>query len=99
MASLFNLTQGHELDERGSRERLANILSDQKRIGSIIQERTALPDRGVRAMFREARTIDSTFAAGCGIVNEIRRRSSSGWLSRIPIGIPALIQSSDCRVD
>ena len=38
----FNFTQGMSLDERGSRERLANILSDQKRIGSIIQERTSL---------------------------------------------------------
>jgi ATP-dependent Clp protease protease subunit len=68
----FNFTTGINLDERGSRERLSNILNDQKRIGSIIQERTTLSPKQVRAMFREARTVDSAFAAGCGIVNEIR---------------------------
>jgi len=77
----FNFTQGVNLDERGSRERLANILSDQKRIGSIIQERTTLSAKRVRAMFREARTIDSTFAAGCGIVDEIRD-------VQVPVGAP-----------
>jgi ATP-dependent protease ClpP protease subunit len=68
----FNFTQGVSLDERGSRERLANILSDQKRIGSIIQERTTLTAKRVRSMFREARTVDSAFAVGSGIVHEIR---------------------------
>lgn len=77
----FNLTQGMSLDERSSRERLANILSDQKRIGSIIQERTALTGKQVRAMFREAKTIDSALAAGCRIVDEIRD-------VQIPVGAP-----------
>jgi ATP-dependent Clp protease protease subunit len=77
----FNFTQGVNLDERASREKLANILSDQKRIGSIIQERTTLTPKRVRGMFREARTIDSAFAAGCGIVNEIRD-------VQVPVGCP-----------
>lgn len=77
----FNLTAGMSLDERGSREKLSNILSDQKRIGSIIQERTSLTPKRVRSMFREARTIDSAFAAGCGIVNEIRD-------VQVPVGAP-----------
>jgi ATP-dependent protease ClpP protease subunit len=77
----FNLTGGMSLDERGSREKLGNILSDQRRIGSIIQERTALTPNQVKAMFREARTIDSAFAAGCGIVNQIRD-------VQIPVGSP-----------
>jgi ATP-dependent Clp protease, protease subunit len=79
----FNFTQGVSLDERGSRERLSNILSDQKRIGSIIQERTTLTAKRVRSMFREARTVDSAFAAGCGIVNEIRD-------VQVPVGCPVL---------
>ncbi len=68
----FNFAQGGNLDERGSRERLANILSDQKRIGTIIQERTQLTAKRVRGMFREAKTVDSTFAVGTGIVHEVR---------------------------
>lgn len=77
----FNLSQGMSLDERGSREKLANILSDQRRIGSIIQQRTALTSRQVKAMFREAKTIDSAFAAGCGIVNQVKD-------VQIPVGCP-----------
>lgn len=77
----FNFTQGVNLDERGSRERLANIMSDHKRIGSIIQERSRLTAKQVRAMFREARTVDSAFAAGCGIVDEIRN-------VEVPAGCP-----------
>ena len=68
----FNMPQGGSLDERVSRERLSNILSDQKRIGSIIQERTTLTPKRVRGMFREAKTVDSAFAASCGIINEVR---------------------------
>jgi ATP-dependent Clp protease protease subunit len=68
----FNTGQGMTLDERISRERLSNILADQKRIGSIIQERTQLNAKVVRGMFREAKTVDSAYAAGCGIVHEIR---------------------------
>lgn len=77
----FNLNQGMSLDERNARERLANILSDQRRIGSIIQERTGLTPGRVRAMFREAKTVDATFAVGTGIVNQIRD-------VQIPVGAP-----------
>jgi ATP-dependent protease ClpP protease subunit len=68
----FNALQGQNFDERGVRERLVSILSDQRRIGSIVQERTTLPIRRIRAMFREARTIDAAAAVGAGIVHEVR---------------------------
>ncbi len=77
----FSLNQGMSLDERGARERLTNILSDQRRIGSIIQERTGLTPGRVRSMFREAKTVDATFAVGTGIVNQIRD-------VQIPMGAP-----------
>ena len=77
----FNFPQGGSLDERGSRERLTNILSDQRRIGSIIQERTTLQPKRVRGMFREAKTVDADFAIGAGIVHEIRD-------IQIPVGAP-----------
>jgi ATP-dependent protease ClpP protease subunit len=77
----FNLTGPANLDERDAREKLANILADQKRIGSIIQERSTLPVRQVRNLFREARTVDATFAVGAGIIHEIRD-------VQIPAGAP-----------
>jgi ATP-dependent protease ClpP protease subunit len=77
----FNAANGQNFDERGVRERLASILSDQKKIGSIIQDRTTLPLRRIRAMFREARTIDAATAVSAGIVHEIRE-------VQIPAGAP-----------
>lgn len=65
--------QGHSrFEEKSIRERLDSILSDQKRIGSIIQERTKLTQEQVEALFREAQTKDAAFAVGCGIVDEVR---------------------------
>jgi ATP-dependent protease ClpP protease subunit len=68
----FNSINGQNFDERAVRERLASILSDQRRIGSIVQDRTTLPIQRIRAMFREARTIDAASAIGAGIVHEVR---------------------------
>jgi ATP-dependent Clp protease protease subunit len=72
---------GASFDERVTRERLSNILSDQKRIGSIIQDRTTLSPKKVRSMFREAKTLDAASAVGCGIVHEIRD-------VQVPVGAP-----------
>lgn len=77
----FNTANGQNFDERGVRERLASILSDQKKIGSIIQDRTTLPLRRIRSMFRETRTIDAATAVGAGIVHEVRD-------VQIPAGAP-----------
>ena len=63
---------GVRLEEKNMRESLNGILADQKRIGSIIKDRTNLPEADIEALFREAQTKDATFAAGCGIVHQIK---------------------------
>lgn len=68
----FDGQPGARFEEKLLRERLGSILSDQKRIGSIIEERTKLNKRQVRALFREASTKDAAYAVSCGIVHEIR---------------------------
>jgi ATP-dependent protease ClpP protease subunit len=64
--------QTMRLEEKLLKERLANILTDHKRIGSIITERTNLTDEIVAGLFSEAQTKDATYAAGAGIVHEIK---------------------------
>lgn len=68
----FDLQNQMRLEEKFLKERLDAIRSDQNRIGSIIAERTQLPAEDIRGLFFEAQTKDATFAAGCGIINEIR---------------------------
>lgn len=68
----FNIEGAARFEEKLLRERLDSILADQKRIGSIIQERTQLTAEQVEALFREAQTKDAAYAASTGIVHEIR---------------------------
>jgi ATP-dependent protease ClpP protease subunit len=68
----FDAQAGARFEERLLRERLEAILADQKRIGAIIQQRTQLTAEQVEGLFREAQTKDATYAAGTGIVDEIR---------------------------
>lgn len=68
----LDVTTGLRLEEKNIRECLTGILSDQKRIGSIIQQRTRIGEQQVEAMFREAKTIDAPAAKDIGIVQEIR---------------------------
>jgi len=67
----FDVQQAR-LEEKILRERLETILSDQRRMGAVIRSRTRLTDEEIASFFREAQVKDATFAAGCGIVNEIR---------------------------
>ncbi len=60
------------LEEKNLKERLASILSDHKRIGNIMVERTKLGQEVVESLFSEAQTKDATFAISTGIVDEIR---------------------------
>jgi ATP-dependent protease ClpP protease subunit len=60
------------LEEKNLKELLASILSDHKRIGNVISERTKLTDEVVATLFSEAQTKDATFAVGAGIVDEIK---------------------------
>jgi len=67
-----NTTPGLRLEEKNTREALDSFLADQKRIGAVIKDRTKLGDTEIEALFREAQTKDAAFAAGCGIVHEIK---------------------------
>jgi ATP-dependent protease ClpP protease subunit len=68
----FDVKGQMRLEEKSLKERLGNILSDHKRIGSIISERTKLDQKVVETLFTEAQTKDATFAASTGIVHEIK---------------------------
>ncbi len=68
----FDITVGHRLEEKLLRERLETILQDQRRIGSIIRDRTTLNDRQISSLFREARTKDAGYALNVGIVHDNR---------------------------
>jgi ATP-dependent Clp protease protease subunit len=68
----FDVTGQLRMEEKFLKERLGNILSDHKRIGSIISERTKLDQKVVEGLFTEAQTKDATFAVSTGIVHEIK---------------------------
>jgi ATP-dependent protease ClpP protease subunit len=72
-----------QLGEKDLRERLGGIRADQKRIGSVIKERTALDEAAIETLFLEAQTKDADWALGCGIVHEIRE-------IQIPAGSPVI---------
>jgi ATP-dependent Clp protease protease subunit len=77
------VNQTMRLEEKFLKERLDSLLSDQRRIGAIIAERTNLPAADIEKLFFEAQTKDAAFAAGCGIVDEIRN-------VQIPAGNPII---------
>jgi ATP-dependent protease ClpP protease subunit len=66
------INQTVRLEEKLLRERLATILVQHGRIGSIIEERTRIKKADIRKLFREAQTKDAAFAVGAGIIDEIR---------------------------
>ncbi len=68
----YDIKSDHRLEEKELRERLDGVLSDQKRIGSIIAQRTQLSEKQVAGLFRQAQTKDAAYAAICGIVHDIR---------------------------
>ena len=67
-----NVPNATHLEEKNLRERLQSVLADQKRIGSIIGERTELKKGEIRGLFKEARTKDADYARRVGIVHDIR---------------------------
>ncbi len=68
----FGSSPGERLEEKNLREKLDSLVSDQKRIGKIISERTEISSEDAAKLFLEAQTKDATYAAGCGIINEIK---------------------------
>jgi ATP-dependent protease ClpP protease subunit len=79
----FDVTGQVRLEEKNVREHLDGMLSNQKRIGSIITERTSIVEEEVGALFREAQTKDAAFAISRGIIHEIKD-------IQIPVGGPVI---------
>lgn len=79
----FGVAQNDRLEEKGLRERLDGLLSDQRRIGNIISQNTKLSETEVADLFREAQTKDAGYAIDKGIVHEIRD-------VQIPTGCPII---------
>ncbi|HLX69198.1 MAG TPA: ATP-dependent Clp protease proteolytic subunit [Verrucomicrobiae bacterium] len=79
----FDIANRTRLEEKNLREQLQSVLSDQKRIGSIITERTKISEEDASALFREAQTKDAAYAVSMGIVHEIRD-------VQIPVGGPVI---------
>jgi ATP-dependent protease ClpP protease subunit len=86
----FDLNNPLRLEEKFLRERLDSLMSDQKRIGSIIVERTKITEDAVSELFLEAKTKDATFAVSSGIIDEIRECPDPRRRSRNLAGIQAL---------
>lgn len=70
-------------EEKALREMLNGIENDQRRIGSIITDRTNIPQDEVQGFFREAQTKTAEFARERGIVHEIREFN-------LPAGAPVI---------
>jgi ATP-dependent protease ClpP protease subunit len=68
----FGTNPGERLEEKNLKEKLGSLVSDQNRIGEIISQRTKITRKDAAALFLEAQTKDATYAAGCGIVHEIK---------------------------
>lgn len=77
----FDVPSSSRFEEKILRERLLAVLADQKRIGSIIADRTSLKGRQISSLFKEARTKDANYARSVGIVHDVRDVS-------IPVGAP-----------
>lgn len=71
------------LDEKALLERIGSVQADQKRIGSIIKERTTISESAIGSLFLEAKTKDADFALASGIVHEIRD-------AQVPPGVPII---------
>lgn len=79
----FEGAAGQILDEKILRERLGGVLADQKRIASVIEQRSSLSAKQIRPLFRQARTKDAAYAVSAGIVHEIQD-------VQIPPGAPVI---------
>lgn len=79
----FDIPNRVRLEEKHVKEQLQSILSDQKRIGAIITERTKISEEDASALFREAQTKDAAYAISSGIIHEIRD-------VQIPVGGPVV---------
>lgn len=74
---------GSVLEIKALRELLGGVTADQKRMASVIEERTGLNLAQAEELFVEASTKDSAYAVGNGIVHEVRD-------VQIPAGSPVI---------
>jgi ATP-dependent protease ClpP protease subunit len=79
----FSALLGQRFDEKLLREQLSSVLSDQERVGGVIQRHTSLTADEIAELFREQQAKDATYAVGHGIVHEIRD-------VQIPAGSPVV---------
>ena len=63
--------QNLTLEEKRAREILGSILADRTRMADIIVQRTNIPRRRARQLFREARTKNANEALAAGIIQQI----------------------------
>lgn len=68
----FMAEAGKQFDEKLLRERLDSVLADQKRIGSILEDRSALTSAQIEPLFRDAQTKDAEYGVSAGIVHEVK---------------------------
>jgi ATP-dependent Clp protease protease subunit len=68
----FNIGNNQRLEEKNVRERLHAIVSDQRRIGSVITTHSTITEDEVAELFLQAQTRDASYAVSKGIVHEIR---------------------------
>jgi ATP-dependent protease ClpP protease subunit len=68
----MDLQQGARVEEKNARELLSGILTEQGKIAAIIEQRTKLTDRQVKALFTRAQTKDTAYAIGAGIIDQVR---------------------------
>lgn len=68
----FDIQAGVRVEQKNAQEMLNGILADQKRIASIMVQRTKIKATEAAKLFKEARTKDATYATAKGIISDIR---------------------------
>lgn len=68
----FDSQPQERLEQKNLEEKLNNVLSDQRRIGSIIARHTNLNINQIATLFKQAQTKDVKYALDRGIIQDIR---------------------------
>lgn len=61
-----------KLSVQNTREITGNLMADEARISSIVQQRSKLSEADIRTFFGQAHTMNATGAVSAGIVNDIK---------------------------
>jgi len=68
----FNVSAHMRFEMKHLRERIDSVDADQRKIASVLADRTSIPPAEIERLFVEAVTRDSQYALDYGIVEEIR---------------------------